>query len=537
MSSFWEAWQPRPADLKALRTPNPHLPFPATSPLLILPGSPVTPLHLPLFGATCTSTAGVLAPDQPLPDAAAAEDVCLFVGGPVWALAWCPHSLPHGKHAPGAAHEAAVDFLALACHPPGQPRHTIGAPASGPAAVQVWALPRPGARGGKDTPLPPSLHCVLPHDGGVTWGLAWCPDPGACLLDADPGSEPGAPGRLGLLAACQGDGLVAVHAVPARPGPGPGPVAARARVACLNVAALGTLPSCLDWAPAAPHDTLLIGCWDGSALLLKLAPSALGADGRSGPSAGAGGLRPLARYAADTLPLRGVSFFPPGENDDAGAPDPAARHTFAAAGQGGALTVWDARDPLGPAYAQLLTSGCLLGLAWTADPRGLLVACDDGAVRGVLVDARALAQNAACNGGKVNNSFSWRGAGQGALWTLCVEPRLQLVAYGGEDGVVGVFVAGFQQDNRKRPAHHPVAGFQFREGALHVLDPGQLAASHGLYAGKSVERLPALKGRPFPPEAQAVTRMAWHPNAGEKWGRLATGCWAGLVRVQTIYRR
>ncbi|KFM28043.1 hypothetical protein F751_5154 [Auxenochlorella protothecoides] len=429
MSSFWEAWQPRPADLEALRTSNPHLPFPATSPLLILPGSPVTPLRLPLFGATCTSTAGVLAPDQPLPDAAAAEDVCLFVGGPVWALAWCPHSLPHGKHAPGAAHEAAVDFLALACHPPGQPRHTIGAPASGPAAVQVWALPRPGARGGKDTPLPPSLHCILPHDGGVTWGLVWCPDPGACLLDADPGSEPGAPGRLGLLAACQGDGLVA----------------------------------------------------------------------------------------------------------------------------GGALTVWDARDPLGPAYAQLLTSGCLLGLAWTADPRGLLVACDDGAVRGVLVDARALAQNAACNGesgmsawwfcvcvcmgGKVNNSFSWRGAGQGALWTLCVEPRLQLVAYGGEDGVVGVFVAGFQQDNRKRPAHHPVAGFQFREGALHVLDPGQLAASHGLYAGKSVERLPALKGRPFPPEAQAVTRMAWHPNAGEKWGRLATGCWAGLVRVQTIYRR
>ncbi len=70
-----------------------------------------------------------------------------------------------------------------------------------------------------------------------------------------------------------------------------------------------------------------------------------------------------------------------------------------------------------------------------------------------------------------------------------------------------------------------------------MLDPGQLAASHGLYAGKSVERLPALKGRPFPPEAPAVTRMAWHPNAGEKWGRLATGCWAGLVRVQTIYRR
>ena len=46
-------------------------------------------------------------------------------------------------------------------------------------------------------------------------------------------------------------------------------------------------------------------------------------------------------------------------------------------------------------------------------------------------------------------SISWRGRNMGALWALEAHPSLHLVAYGGEDGEVGVFTAEFEGDSRK----------------------------------------------------------------------------------------
>lgn len=119
-----------------------------------------------------------------------------------------------------------------------------------------------------------------------------------------------------------------------------------------------------------------------------------------------------------------------------------------------------------------------------------------------------------------------------------MEAALQLVAYGGEDGVVGVAAAGYQQDNRRRPPHCAVSAFRLDAGVLRLLTARQLGSDHGLFTGKALERLPALRGRHLAPEQQCVTRLAWHPApGGESSGRLAAGCAAGFVRVQTIYRR
>ncbi len=42
----------------------------------------------------------------------------------------------------------------------------------------------------------------------------------------------------------------------------------------------GSLASTLEWLPRPPHDLLLVGHWDGTAALWRLAPPAAGSDAR-----------------------------------------------------------------------------------------------------------------------------------------------------------------------------------------------------------------------------------------------------------------
>ncbi|CAI5496376.1 unnamed protein product [Closterium sp. Naga37s-1] len=56
------------------------------------------------------------------------HDLAMFVGGPIWAVDWCP--LPRYSH---------TQYLAVACHPHLRPFSPLGVPLSGPALVQVWA--------------------------------------------------------------------------------------------------------------------------------------------------------------------------------------------------------------------------------------------------------------------------------------------------------------------------------------------------------------------------------------------------------------
>ncbi|CAI5488680.1 unnamed protein product [Closterium sp. Naga37s-1] len=54
------------------------------------------------------------------------HDLAMFVGGPIWAVDWCP--LPRYSH---------TQYLAVACHPHLRPFSPLGVPLRGPALVQV----------------------------------------------------------------------------------------------------------------------------------------------------------------------------------------------------------------------------------------------------------------------------------------------------------------------------------------------------------------------------------------------------------------
>ncbi|KAK9127704.1 hypothetical protein Syun_016501 [Stephania yunnanensis] len=62
------------------------------------------------------------------------KDFVVYVGGPVWALDWCPTVLERsdsGKR---------CEYLAVSAHPPESSYHKIGAPLTGRGIVQVWCL-------------------------------------------------------------------------------------------------------------------------------------------------------------------------------------------------------------------------------------------------------------------------------------------------------------------------------------------------------------------------------------------------------------
>lgn len=57
-------------------------------------------------------------------------DVSFFVGGPVWAMEWCPS--PEGS--------AASQYVALYCHRGMEETHSVAGLHGGPALLQLWGL-------------------------------------------------------------------------------------------------------------------------------------------------------------------------------------------------------------------------------------------------------------------------------------------------------------------------------------------------------------------------------------------------------------
>ncbi|XP_022934486.1 uncharacterized protein LOC111441649 isoform X2 [Cucurbita moschata] len=88
-------------------------------------------MELPQF-----SSAAVLKNGAP-PGATASLDFRNFimhVGGPVWAIDWCP--LVHER----TDSLIKCEFIAVSAHPPGSSYHTMGIPLSGRGMVQIWCL-------------------------------------------------------------------------------------------------------------------------------------------------------------------------------------------------------------------------------------------------------------------------------------------------------------------------------------------------------------------------------------------------------------
>ncbi|KAM6280089.1 general transcription factor 3C polypeptide 2 isoform 4-T4 [Porphyrio hochstetteri] len=128
------------------------------------------------------------------------RDVSFFVGGPVWAMEWCP--CPEGS--------AATQHVALYCHGSMEETRSVAGLHRGPALLQLWALgtlqPEPGSadRAG--------LAYAIAADHGCVWDMKFCPS-GAWEPPTTARKHPQMC-RLGLLAVAFSDGKVVLYALP-----------------------------------------------------------------------------------------------------------------------------------------------------------------------------------------------------------------------------------------------------------------------------------------------------------------------------------
>ncbi|KAI9108441.1 hypothetical protein K1719_020632 [Acacia pycnantha] len=86
------------------------------------------------------------------------RDSLLYVGGPVWALDWCPqiHLKPDSS--------VKCEFLAVVAHPPGASYHKMGNPLTGRGLVQIWCILNSSKSNGEAFPLSVFQQiCIFMH--------------------------------------------------------------------------------------------------------------------------------------------------------------------------------------------------------------------------------------------------------------------------------------------------------------------------------------------------------------------------------------
>ncbi|XP_023287962.1 uncharacterized protein LOC105701553 isoform X2 [Orussus abietinus] len=129
----------------------------------------------------------------------------LFVGGPVWALAWLPIPTPMYKKQP-------TQYLAVSTHPTMESSYAVGKSYSGRNAIQIWSL---GHLDHEDAMTAPSLAYAVAHHHGTIWTLEWCPS--GCYEDEsllNYCKTNNKLRRMGLLAAACSDGCVHIYSLP-----------------------------------------------------------------------------------------------------------------------------------------------------------------------------------------------------------------------------------------------------------------------------------------------------------------------------------
>jgi WD40 repeat protein len=173
---------------------------------------------MPLLGTTTSSSPG--------------GAILLNAGGPVWSLDWLE------------AADLDAQYLALAAYQTRAEEHNVGRCYQGPNAVQVWRWAAPES---------PSLVAGLTHEGGFVLDLRWCPH-SYCAPTR----------RLGLLAACLGDGRLVVWSVPLPTLP-PSATQLWRLAPVLQLSAQPHLFTAVRWAPASAECALLFtGRSDGA---------------------------------------------------------------------------------------------------------------------------------------------------------------------------------------------------------------------------------------------------------------------------------
>ncbi|XP_063278246.1 general transcription factor 3C polypeptide 2 isoform X3 [Prinia subflava] len=208
-------------------------------------------------------------------------DVSFFVGGPVWAMEWCP--TPEGSAAP--------QYVAVSCHRSMEETHSVAGLHSGPALLQLWGLGVLHTQQG--SPHKARLAYAIAADYGCVWDMKFCPS-GAWEPPTAARTHPQM-SRLGLLAAAFSDGRVVVYALP-HPGALHHAKTTQVKdgslhkhlickvqcIATLQVGSVqaGSAPECgqcfsLSWMPSKPHHHLAAGFYDGTVAVWNLLTKSL----------------------------------------------------------------------------------------------------------------------------------------------------------------------------------------------------------------------------------------------------------------------
>ncbi|XP_064267444.1 general transcription factor 3C polypeptide 2 isoform X2 [Passer domesticus] len=195
-------------------------------------------------------------------------DVSFFVGGPVWAMAWCP--TPEGSAAP--------QYVAVSCHRSMEETHSVSGLHSGPALLQLWDLGTLQTEQG--SPSKARLAYAIAADYGCVWDMKFCPS-GAWEPPTAARMHPQM-SRLGLLAAAFSDGRVVVYALPH---PEALHHAKTTQVQCIATLQVGSIQAgngsecgqcfSLSWMPSKPHHHLAAGFYDGTVAVWNLLTKSL----------------------------------------------------------------------------------------------------------------------------------------------------------------------------------------------------------------------------------------------------------------------
>ncbi|XP_063155749.1 general transcription factor 3C polypeptide 2 isoform X2 [Candoia aspera] len=208
-------------------------------------------------------------------------DTTFFVGGPVWALEWCP--TPEGS--------VASQYLAIYCNPSMNVQHTLSRIHTGPALLQLWELGP--IQQDKGSVTKPGLAYAIATDHGCIWDMKFCPS-GAWEPPITQRKLPHM-SRLGLLAVAFSNGKVLLYSLPhvedlnayrrtqVTGGPSPRHVICKVQyVATLQVGSIqvGNSSECgqcfsLAWMPTKPHEHLAAGFYDGTVALWNLPTKSL----------------------------------------------------------------------------------------------------------------------------------------------------------------------------------------------------------------------------------------------------------------------
>ncbi|NXH66911.1 TF3C2 factor, partial [Hydrobates tethys] len=208
-------------------------------------------------------------------------DVSFFVGGPVWAMEWCPS--PEGS--------AAAQYVAVYCHGSMEETRSVAGLHGGPALLQLWGLGTLQPEQGSADKA--RLAYAIAADHGCVWDMKFCPS-GAWELPTTARKHPQM-SRLGLLAVAFSDGRVVLYSLP-HPGAlhrskrtqvkdGPFHKHVICKVQCIATLQVGSIQAgnasecgqcfSLSWMPSKPHHHVAGGFYDGTVAIWNLLTKSL----------------------------------------------------------------------------------------------------------------------------------------------------------------------------------------------------------------------------------------------------------------------